>query len=154
MHNRLHIRKLLLKALFLLVPLGVLLPSALAVSFDQARLVFVNQLDGRLVGGAEIERDDGELEMDFEILEDAQGMLRMSIHYRDGLVLIHDARLNDRGALEVLGSDGWSSLRDLARAHRIDLDYDREDDDLDDDLICRVPVDSRSQWWPYDEDCD
>ncbi len=154
MNKRLTIRSLLLRALVLLVALGLFLPSAMAASLDQARFILVAQMDGRLVGGGEFERDDGELELDFEILERVQEPLRVSIHYRDGTVLIHDGRLNDRRRLEIHGSDGWISLHQLARSHRIDLDYDREDDDLDDDIVCLVPEAARSQWWPYGEDCD
>lgn len=144
----------LLRALPAVLVLGLLLPNAFAVSLDQARFVLLTQLDGRLVGGGEFERDDGEIELDFEILERAQGPFRFSVHYRDGTVLIHDARLDGRTLL-IEGSDGsWTSLRELARAHRIDLEYDR-DDDLDDDLICLVPANARSAWWPYGEDdCD
>lgn len=146
-------RTVLLRTLPALLVLGLLLPSAFAVSLDQARFVLLTQLDGRLVGGAEFERDDGEIELEFEILERAQGPFRFSVHYRDGTVLIHDARLDGR-TLMIEDSDGWVSLRELARAHRIDLEYDR-DDDLDDDIICLVPVEARSAWWPYGEDdCD
>ncbi len=154
MHDQHNIRRLVNRTLVMLLALGLFVPTALAVSLEQARFILVTQDDGRLVGGGDIEFDDGELELDFEILERVQEPLRVSIHYRDGSVLIHDGRLNDRGRLEIHGSSGWFTLHQLARDHRIDLDYDREDDDLDDDIVCLVPEAARSQWWPYGEDCD
>ena len=141
---------LLKRVLPALLALTLLAQAALAVSLERGAILLVTDLTGRLVGGGEIERDG---DLDFEILRSASGELRFSVHYPDGTVLIHDAFIGDGNQLVIEGADGNYSLRDLAREHRLDLDYERESE-LDDDIICMVPREARSDAWPYGEDCD
>lgn len=143
-------RNLLKRALLALLAFALLAQSALAVSLERGTIVLLTDLNGRLVGGGEIERDG---DLDFEILRNASGELRFSVHYRDGTVLIYDAFINDSNRLVIEGAEGSYTLQELARSHRLDLDYDRESE-LDDDIICIVPRYARSDAWPYGEDCD
>lgn len=130
--------------------LGLLAQTALAVTLERGTIVLLTDLNGRLVGGGEIERDG---DLDFEILRNASGELRFSVHYRDGTVLLYDATVDERGRLLIETAEGNQTLHELARAQRIDLDYERESE-LDDDIICIVPPAARSDAWPYGEDCD
>lgn len=128
----------------------LLTSAALAVTLERGAILLLVDFDGRLLGGGRIERDG---DLDFEILRSASGPMRFSVHYGDGLVLIYDAYLNDSNRLVIVGDDGTRTLNELARAHNLDLDYDRESE-LDDDIVCLVPASARSTWWPYGEDCD